>query len=305
MGNVIDGKKIASKIQEDTKKEIEELKAKYHQSPCLATIVAGGDDPSEVYVKKREKICEEIGIISKMHSLPEDTKEKDVLELIGKLNNDKNVHGIIVQLPLPKHIDKRKISEAVSPEKDVDCLNPLNIGRLASGDEIVAPCTPKAVIAILEKSGIKIKGKNVVVVGRSRIVGRPLALMLINRDATVTICHTKTKNLKEHTRRADILIAAAGSLGLIKKDMVKENAVVVDVGINVVGKLSNRKFIGRDFTSKSMLLSLSKIVGDVDFENVKNKTAFITPVPGGVGPVTVAMLMKSTVEAFRRQVVRE
>jgi len=280
---IIDGKKIASKIQEDTKKEVEELKARYHQLPCLATVVAGTDEPSKLYVKKRGKICDEIGIISKMHSLPDDSKEKDVLELIGKLNNDKNVHGIIVQLPLPKHIDKRKISEAVSPEKDVDCLNPLNIGRLASGDETATPCTPKAVILILEKLGIKIKGKNVVIVGRSKIVGRPLALMLINRDATVTICHTKTKNLKEHTRKADILIAAAGSPLLIKNEMVKENAVVVDVGINVVG---------------------SKIVGDVDFENIKNKASFITPVPGGVGPVTVAMLMKSTVEAFKQQVVR-
>ncbi|MDI6916721.1 MAG: bifunctional 5,10-methylenetetrahydrofolate dehydrogenase/5,10-methenyltetrahydrofolate cyclohydrolase [Thermoplasmatales archaeon] len=281
---VIDGKKIASGIQEDTKKEIEELKAKYHQSPCLATVVTGADDPTKVYVKKRGKMCEEIGIISKMHSLPEDTKEKDVLELIGKLNNDEKIHGIIVQLPLPKHIDKRKISEAVSPEKDVDCLNPLNIGRLASGDETFAPCTPKAVITILGKSGIEIRGKEVVIVGRSRIVGRPLALMLINRDATVTVCHTKTKNLEGHTKNADILIAAAGSPNLIKENMVKENAVVVDVGINVVN---------------------NKIVGDVDFENVKNKASFITPVPGGVGPVTVAMLMKSTVEAFKQQVVRE
>lgn len=279
---IIDGKKIASEIQEDTKKEIEELKAKYHQLPCLATVVVGVDEPSEVYVKKRGKTCEEIGIISKMHSLPDDSNERDVLELIEKLNNDEKIHGIIVQLPLPKHIDKRKISEAVSPEKDVDCLNPLNIGRLASGDETVTPCTPKAIIVILEKLGIEIKGKNVVVVGRSRIVGRPLALMLINRDATVTICHTKTKNLKEHTRKADILIAAAGSPGLIKKSMVKENAVVVDVGINVVN---------------------NKIVGDADFENIKNKASFITPVPGGVGPVTVAMLMKSTVEAFKRSKV--
>jgi len=279
---IIDGKRIASEIQEDTKKEIEELKAKYHQLPCLATVVVGVDEPSEVYVKKRGKTCEEIGIISKMHSLPDDSNERDVLELIEKLNNDEKIHGIIVQLPLPKHIDKRKISEAVSPEKDVDCLNPLNIGRLASGDETVTPCTPKAIIVILEKLGIEIKGKNVVVVGRSRIVGRPLALMLINRDATVTICHTKTKNLKEHTRKADILIAAAGSPGLIKKSMVKENAVVVDVGINVVN---------------------NKIVGDVDFENIKNKASFITPVPGGVGPVTVAMLMKSTVEAFKRSKV--
>lgn len=284
MGSIIDGKKIASEINEDAKKEVEKLKAKYNQFPCLATVVVGKDESSKLYVKKRGKICEKIGVISKVYDLPEDSEENNVLELIGKLNNDENVHGIIVQLPLPKHIDKRKISEAVSPEKDVDCLNPLNIGGLVSGDEAVAPCTPKAVIAILEKSGIKIKGKNVVIVGRSRIVGRPLALMLINRDATVTICHTKTKNLKEHTRKADILIAAAGSPGLIKKDMVKENAVVIDVGINVVN---------------------NNIVGDVDFENVKNKTAFITPVPGGVGPVTVAMIMKNTVEVFKRQVARD
>lgn len=283
MGSIIDGKKIASEINEDAKKEVEKLKAKYNQSPCLATVVVGADDSSKVYVKKREKICEKIGVISKVYDLPEDSEENNVLELIGKLNNDENVHGIIVQLPLPKYIDKRKISEAVSPEKDVDCMNPLNIGRLASGDEIVAPCTPTAVITIFEKSGIKIKGKNVVIVGRSRIVGRPLALMLINRDATVIICHTKTKNLEKHTRNADILIAAAGSPGLIKRDMAKKNAVVVDVGINVVN---------------------NKIVGDVDFENVKNKASFITPVPGGVGPVTVAMIMKNTVEAFKRQVDR-
>lgn len=284
MGSIIDGKKIASEINEDAKKEVEKLKAKYNQSPCLATVVVGKDESSKLYVKKRGKICEKIGVISKVYDLPEDSEENNVLELIGKLNNDENVHGIIVQLPLPKHIDKRKISEAVSPEKDVDCMNPLNIGRLASGDEIVAPCTPKAVIAILEKSGIKIKGKNVVIVGRSRIVGRPLALMLINRDATVTICHTKTKNLEKHTRNADVLIAATGSPGLIKRDMAKKNAVVVDVGINVVN---------------------NNIVGDVDFENVKNKASFITPVPGGVGPVTVAMVMKNTVEAFKRQVARD
>lgn len=284
MGSIIDGKKIASEINEDAKKEVEKLKIKYNQSSCLATVVVGKDESSKLYVKKREKICEKIGVISKVYDLPEDSEENNVLELIGKLNNDENVHGIIVQLPLPKHIDKRKISEAVSPEKDVDCMNPLNIGRLASGNEAVAPCTPKAVIAILEKSGIKIKGKNVVIVGRSRIVGRPLALMLINRDATVTICHTKTKNLEKHTKNADILVAAAGSPTLIKNEMVKENAVVIDVGINVVN---------------------NNIVGDVDFENVKNKASFITPVPGGVGPVTIAMIMKNTVEAFKRQVARD
>lgn len=284
MGSIIDGKKIASEINEDAKKEVEKLKIKYNQSPCLATVVVGKDESSKLYVKKRGKICEKIGVISKVYDLPEDSEENNVLELIGKMNNDENVHGIIVQLPLPKHIDKRKISEAVSPEKDVDCMNPLNIGRLASGNEAVAPCTPKAVIAILEKSGIKIKGKNVVIVGRSRIVGRPLALMLINRDATVTICHTKTKNLEKHTKNADILVAAAGSPTLIKNEMVKENAVVIDVGINVVN---------------------NNIVGDVDFENVKNKASFITPVPGGVGPVTIAMIMKNTVEAFKRQVARD
>lgn len=281
MSIVIDGKKIGIDIHEKVKKEVGRLKAKYNQSPCLATVVVGKDESSKLYVKKREKICEKIGIISKIYDLPEE--ENSVLELIRKLNSDENVHGIIVQLPLPKHIDERKVSEMISPGKDIDCLNPLNLGRLASGDENFAPCTPRAVITLLEKSGIKIKGKNVVVVGRSRIVGRPLVLMLINRDATVTICHTKTKNLKGHTKNADILIAAAGSPMLIKENMVKENAVVVDVGINVVG---------------------SKIVGDVDFENVKNKASFITPVPGGVGPVTVAMLMKSTVEAFKRQVVK-
>ncbi len=279
---VIDGKQIASKIYDDTKKEIEKLKTKYNQSPCLATIVVGNDESSRVYVKRRGKICEEIGVISKVYDLLEDSKEKNVLGLIGKLNNDENVHGIIVQMPLPKDINEKKVSGMISPEKDVDCLNPLNLGRLASNDETFAPCTPKAVIAILEKSGIKIRGKDVIIVGRSKIVGRPLALMLLNRDATVTVCHTKTENLEKHTKNADILIAAAGSPNLIKENMIKENAVVVDVGINIVN---------------------NRIVGDVDFENIKNKASFITPVPGGVGPVTVAMIMKSTVEAFKRSKV--
>jgi methylenetetrahydrofolate dehydrogenase (NADP+)/methenyltetrahydrofolate cyclohydrolase len=281
---VIDGKQIASRINEDTKKEIKELKAKYNQSPCLATVVVGKDESSKLYVKKREKICEKIGVVSKLHDLSEDSKEKDVLELIRKLNNDENIHGIIMQLPLPKHINEKKVSEMISPRKDVDCLNLLNLGRLAIGDETIAPCTPKAVIAILEKSGIKISGKDVVIIGRSKIVGRPLALMLLNRDATVTICHTKTKNLEEHTKNADVLVAAAGSPLLIKKEWVKENAVVVDVGINIVN---------------------NRVVGDVDFENVKNKASFITPVPGGVGPVTVAMIMKNIVEAFKKQVVKD
>ncbi|MBU4256296.1 MAG: bifunctional 5,10-methylenetetrahydrofolate dehydrogenase/5,10-methenyltetrahydrofolate cyclohydrolase [Candidatus Thermoplasmatota archaeon] len=276
---VIDGKQIASGINEDTKKEIKELKTKYNQSPCLATVVVGNDESSMVYVKRRGEICEKIGILSKVYDLLEDSKENKVLELIGKLNNDENVHGIIVQMPLPEHINGKKISEIVSPGKDVDCLNPANLGRLASNDETFTPCTPKAVIAILEKSRIEIRGKDVVIVGRSKIVGRPLALMLINRDATVTVCHTKTENLEKHTKNADILVSAAGSPMLIKNEMVKENAVVVDIGINVVG---------------------SKIVGDVDFENIKNKASFITPVPGGVGPVTVAMIMKNTLEAFKR-----
>ncbi|MBU4189733.1 MAG: bifunctional methylenetetrahydrofolate dehydrogenase/methenyltetrahydrofolate cyclohydrolase FolD [Candidatus Thermoplasmatota archaeon] len=276
---VIDGKKIASEINEDAKKEVEKLKAKYNQSPCLATVVVGKDESSKIYVQKREKMCEKIGIASRICDLPENSKEDDVLEMIGKLNNDENVHGIIVQLPLPKHINEKNVSETISPEKDVDCMNPANLGRLASNDETFAPCTPKAVITILEKSGIKIRGKDVVIVGRSRIVGRPLALMLINRDATVTVCHTKTKNLEKHTKNADILVAAAGSPMLIKNEMVKENAVVVDIGINVVN---------------------NNIVGDVDFENIKNKASFITPVPGGVGPVTVAMIMKNTLEAFKR-----
>lgn len=276
---VIDGKQIASGINEDTKKEIKELKAKYNQFPCLATVVVGKDKSSKIYVQKREKMCEKIGIASRICDLPENSKEDDVLGMIGKLNNDENVHGIIVQVPLPKHINEKNVSESISPEKDVDCMNPANLGRLASNTETFTPCTPKAVITILKKSGIKISGKDVVVVGRSRIVGRPLALMFINRDATVTVCHTKTKKLEKHTKNADILVAAAGSLMLIKEDMIKENAVVVDVGINVAD---------------------SKIVGDVDFENVKNKASFITPVPGGVGPVTIAMIMKNTLEAFKR-----
>jgi len=247
--------------------------------PRLAIVMVGDDPGSQIYVRLKEKACARVGIESKNYFLPANTSQEELLMLIKKLNEGPD-NGILVQIPLPDHIDPGVILEAVDPEKDVDGLTEQNLGRLFFGTNPYPPCTPGGVLKLLERYGIPIEGKNVVMVGRSKIVGKPIAMMMTNKNATVTLCHSKTRNLAEHTRRADILIVAVGSPKMFKKDMVGKGAVVIDVGINRID---------------------GKLFGDVDFEDVKEKASFITPVPGGVGPMTIAMLMKNTLRACKRQ----
>ena len=253
---------------------------KYHEKIGLAVVLIGNDPASQVYVRNKVKACEEAGIRSFRHDLPEETTQKQAEELVSALAEDENIHGILVQLPLPKGLDEKRLLSLIPPEKDVDGFLAENIGRLALKEEGTVACTPLGVMEMLKRSGISPAGKNAVVVGRSNIVGRPMVLLLLNADATVTVCHSKTKNLKEECLRADILVAAIGKAKFITADMVKEGAVVIDVGMD------------RDENGK--------LCGDVDFENVKEKASYITPVPGGVGPMTIAMLLKNTCDAAER-----
>ncbi|MBI2549745.1 bifunctional methylenetetrahydrofolate dehydrogenase/methenyltetrahydrofolate cyclohydrolase FolD [Candidatus Woesearchaeota archaeon] len=271
---IMDGKAVAEKIRAKVKAEVANLKTK----PGLAAILVGENPASKVYVDIKRKTCDEVGIYSELYKLPEETTEKELLQLIGRLNKSEKIHGILVQLPLPRRINEEKVLEAIALEKDVDGFSLVNVGRLASGREAAVPCTPKGVIRLLEEYGIDLAWKNAVVIGRSNIVGKPTALLLLNRNATVTICHSKTADLPHYTKKADILVAAAGKPKLVKADMVKEGAVVIDVGINRVE---------------------GKLVGDVDFASVKEKASYITPVPGGVGPMTVAMLIENTLERYK------
>ena len=270
---IIDGKKIADRILNDIKGKIKNMKEK----PGLAIVLVGNNPASEIYVSSKEKAFKEVEGYCERHNLSKDINEMELLNLLNRLNSNPKVHGILVQLPLPEQIDENLITNSIVPHKDVDGFTSLSLGRLFSGHEIIAPATARAVIHLIESTGIKIEGKNAVVVGRSNIVGKPVAMMLLEKNATVTVCHSKTRNLAEHTKKADILVAAAGKPKLITKEMVKEGAVVIDVGINRVN---------------------GKIVGDVDFENVKEVAGFITPVPGGVGPMTIAMLMENTLKAM-------
>jgi len=272
---IIDGKKLANEIKQDLKKRVEDLKKK-GIIPKLAIILVGEDPSSKIYINMKMISGKEVGIETELHKFPENFEEKELIELIQELNRDEKVHAILVQLPLPKHINENRVIEAISPEKDVDGLTSINMFRLLFKDEFLVPCTPKGVIKMLDYHKIDLVGKNAVVVGRSKIVGKPIALMLLNRNATVTVCHSKTKDLKEHTKNADVLVVAVGKPKLITKDMVKEGAVVIDVGINRVE---------------------GKLCGDVDFENVKDVVSYITPVPGGVGPMTVAMVLENTLIA--------
>lgn len=271
---ILDGKKIASKIKDELRSEVLHLQEK-GVIPGLAVILVGDDAASKIYVKNKKKACEEIGINSQVFEMAETTSEEELLKLIQKLNQDNRIHGILVQLPLPGHINEGKIIEAIDPKKDVDCFHPYNVGRMSIGIGDFFPCTPAGIIEILKRNNIEISGKECMVVGASNIVGKPMAMMLLKENGTVTIANRETKNLAEITKRADVLIVAVGNAGLIKKDMVKKEAAVVDVGMN---RLPN-----------------GKLVGDVDFENVKEIAGAITPVPGGVGPVTVAMLLKNTI----------
>lgn len=279
MATIIDGKALAKKIRNNLHVECEELK-KNGVFPKLAVILVGENPASMVYVRNKNKACEEVGINFEEYCLSADITQKELMELINKLNNKEDVHGILLQSPLPNQLDATEAFNAISPQKDVDGFNPVNMGKLALGQDTFVSCTPYGVMKLLEEYGIDLQGKKVTLIGRSNIVGKPLLQCCINKSATVTMCHSKTQNLKEHTLDADIVIAAIGRAKFITADMIKEGAVVIDIGIN---RLENRK-----------------IVGDVDFENVEKKASYITPVPGGVGPMTIAMLMNNVIKAARQ-----
>ncbi len=285
---IISGKEIASQIREELKQEIAQLKAKHDLVPGLATVLVGENPASQSYVSAKEKTSIELGIYSERLDLPETTSQDELMALVDRLNKDPKIHGILVQLPLPKHLVETEILYAINPKKDVDGFHPVNVGRLMIGEPDYLPCTPHGIQQLLVRSGVQIEGAEVVVVGRSNIVGKPIANMLLQKrpgaNATVTICHTATRDISFHTRRADILIVAAGRPKAITADMVKEGVVVIDVGVNRVGKTAEGKAI---------------LVGDVDFEGVKEKASAITPVPGGVGPMTITMLMLNTVKAAK------
>ncbi len=275
----IDGKAIADEIKKEAAAEAAALKAQ-GVKPCLAVILVGNDSASQVYVNNKKKACEAVGIRSVSYTLDENAEESELLQLVDTLNLDSSVHGILVQLPLPEHMDETKVIVAISPEKDVDCFHPMNVGRLTSGLDGFLPCTPAGVIEILKRTGHDIAGKNCAIIGRSNLVGKPLALLMTRENATVTLCHSKTQNLAEVCRRADILVSAAGKAGLVTGDMVKDGAVVIDVGMN-------RNAEG-------------KLCGDVVYDEAAEKASAVTPVPGGVGLMTVAMLMKNCIRAAKK-----
>ncbi|MBO4509130.1 MAG: bifunctional methylenetetrahydrofolate dehydrogenase/methenyltetrahydrofolate cyclohydrolase FolD [Spirochaetaceae bacterium] len=281
---IIDGKQIALDVRAGVAEKVAELKKK-GVTPCLAVILVGENPASVSYVTGKRKALAEAGMLDRSEVLPETTTEKELLALIDKLNNDNTVHGILVQLPLPKHINEDNVIMAISPEKDVDGFHPVNVGKLVIGKKAFLPCTPHGIIVLLERMGIETSGKHAVVIGRSNIVGKPVSLLLARKETncTVTICHTGTKNMAEITRQADILVAAAGRPGTVTADMVKDGAVVIDVGVNRIP----------DSTKKSGF----RLVGDCCFDEVSEKASYITPVPGGVGPMTIAMLIYNTLEA--------
>ncbi len=280
MANIIDGKKISLEIKDEVKARVEAVKAKGIE-PCLAVILVGDNPASQVYVRNKKKACEYCGIKSLSYELPESTTEEELLDLVNQLNMDKSCNGILVQLPLPKHIDEEKILLAIKPEKDVDGFHPYNVGLLSIGKADLKACTPAGCIELIKRSGVDIAGKSCVVVGRSNIVGKPVGMLLLTENGTVTTCHSKTKNMAELCSQADILVVAIGKEKFIKADMVKEGAVVIDVGIN---RMEN-----------------GKLCGDVDYEQVEKKAGYITPVPGGVGPMTIAMLMNNCLIACEKQ----
>ena len=275
---IIDGKKEAANLREEIKNEILEIKKKINKNPSLAVILIGDFAPSQIYVRNKEKNSTEVGITSNVIKYPKEVKEKEVLDKINELNNDKNISGILVQLPLPEQISKEKIINAIDPKKDVDGFNPINVGNLASGYKSIVPCTPLGCLLLVKKVEKNLSGKHAVIIGRSNLNGKPMAQLLLKENCTVTVVHSKTNNLQEECLKADILVAAVGVPNLVKKDWVKSSAIVIDVGINKVG---------------------DKIVGDVNFEEIKDNIKAITPVPGGVGPMTIACLLKNTLECFK------
>lgn len=280
MATILDGKALSAQCKETIRKEVEELAAKGCR-PGMAVVLVGENPASKVYVRNKEKDCQECGIYSAMYHLPEETTEKELLELLDALNHDASIHGILVQLPLPKQINSQRVIEAIDPQKDVDAFHPINVGYLTQGMPRFAPCTPAGIVKLMEAYKIDPAGKHCVVIGRSNIVGKPMALLLLQKNGTVTICHSGTKNLKAQTLQADILISAVGKTGFVTEDMVKDGAVVIDVAMN-------RNAEG-------------KLCGDVDYAAVSQKASAITPVPGGVGPMTRVMLLENTLTACRQQ----
>lgn len=277
MATILDGKQCSSEVRAEVKKAVDTLVLSQKRIPCLAVVLVGEDPASQIYVKNKAKACNETGIISKQFILPAASTEEEIISVVSSLNSDDNVDGVLVQLPLPDGINERNVIEAIAPEKDVDVFHPVNVGKLTLGIDGLQPCTPSGIIRLLDEYNIDIEGKNCVVVGRSSIVGKPISLLLLGRNATVTICHSRTKNLGDYTANADILVVAVGKAGIIKGDMVKDGAVVIDVGMNREN---------------------GKLCGDCDFETCSAKASYITPVPGGVGPMTIAMLMKNTIKAY-------
>lgn len=280
MYTLIDGKATGEKIRAEIKSKAEQLKERAGITPGLAVVIVGDDPASKIYVNNKHKACQQVGFLSEVYALPEQTTEQELLSLVDKLNSDERIHGILVQLPLPRHLSEQAVIAKISPEKDVDAFHVSNVGRIVTGKFDFAPCTPAGVMQLLSEYGIDPAGKNCVVVGRSNIVGKPMALLMLHANATVTICHSRTADLAEHTKRADILVVAIGRARFITGEMVKEGAVVIDVGMN------------RDENGK--------LCGDVDFASVSEKASFITPVPGGVGPMTITMLLKNTLTAAEK-----
>lgn len=277
--SVIDGKAIAAQVRAELKEQIKVLKEKHGVTPGLTVVLVGDNPASKVYVRNKAKASEEVGIHSVQHTLPASTSQEELLKLVNDLNNSKEVHGILVQLPLPGHIKEEAILEAISPKKDVDGFHPYNMGRLLIGNPLLQPCTPYGVMRLIESTGIDLSGKDAVVIGRSNIVGKPMSMMLLKKNATVTICHSKTKDLPERVKAADLVVAAIGKAEFVKGEWIKEGAVVIDVGINRTDD--------------------GKLVGDVDYAGASARASHITPVPGGVGPMTIAMLLKNTVVAAK------
>ena len=280
MAQLIDGKAVSAQVRAQVKEEVAALKEK-GVAPGLAVVIVGDDPASRVYVNNKKKACAEVGIYSKEYALPKETTQAELLSLIHTLNEKEEINGILVQLPLPSHLDEKEVIETIDPKKDVDAFHASNVGKIMIGDYHFLPCTPAGVMELLQSANVEIKGRNCVVIGRSNIVGKPMAMLLLHQHGTVTICHSRTKNLPEICRGADILVAAVGRAKFVTADMVKEGAVVIDVGMN------------RDENGK--------LCGDVDFASVEPKASFITPVPGGVGPMTISMLMKNTVMAAKLQ----
>ena len=282
MAKIINGKEISAQIRSEIREEVVAFEAKFNTKPGLAVIIVGTDPASQVYVRNKRKACDEVGFYSEAYELPETTTQDELNALIDKLNADENIHGILCQLPLPKHLDENAVILRIDPKKDVDAFHPYNVGKIMIGDYSFLPCTPAGVMELIERSGIDTTGKECVVVGRSNIVGKPQSMLLLHANGTVTICHSRTKNLAEVCRRADILVAAIGKADFFTGDMVKDGAVVIDVGMN-------RRADG-------------KLTGDVDFASVEPKASYITPVPGGVGPMTITMLLKNTLTAAKEAV---